>query len=61
MKKVYIEPKMDIYKMQLTQMLNASKDIVDSNDLVLGAPEMPDFDNSDELLDFNWKSDLPLF
>lgn len=29
--------------------------------LQIGAPEMPDFDNSDELLDFNWKSDLPLF
>ena len=61
MKKIYIEPKLDIYKMKLTQMLNASKGITDSDDLILGAPEMPDFDNSDELLNFDWQNGLPMF
>lgn len=61
MKKIYIEPKMSIYKMQLVQMLNASKVIVDNPDVILGAPEMLDFDNSDELLNFDWQNGLPMF
>lgn len=52
---------MSIYKMQLVQMLNASKVIVDNPDVILGAPEMPDFDNSDELLNFDWQNGLPMF
>ncbi|MCR5044259.1 MAG: hypothetical protein K6A93_09050 [Bacteroidaceae bacterium] len=62
MKKIYLKPEIEVVRLNVcTQMCTASKEIKSSDDLILGAPGMPDFGNEDDLLDFNWQEGLPMF
>lgn len=67
MKKQYMALAMEVYKMEIEQMVCDSMKVgggsINSGTpgLQVGAPEMPDFDNSDELLNFDWQNGLPMF
>ena len=67
MKKIYMAPETQVFNMAIENMVCDSLKVRSGSigsgtpGLQLGAPEMPDFDNSDELLNFDWQNGLPMF
>lgn len=67
MKKQYMAPAMEVYKMEIEKMVCDSMKVGSGSisggtpGLQVGAPGMPDFGNEDDLLDFNWQEGLPMF